>query len=103
MKQYEDGIDWDELAKALNTNRTTYECFRRYQERYNPQHRKFGWDLNDNKKLISLISSQYGNRTSNEIEWDEVRVHFPGRSRSQLYAYLLQSFFSIRFLLIRNV
>lgn len=87
IQKYNNGIDWEEVAESLNTNRMPFHCFRRYQERWNPNHRKFGWTKEDNIKLLKIISN-YKNKTMSDIEWEEVRLNFPGRSKTQIYAYV---------------
>lgn len=85
VKEFYSGIPWEEVALRMGTNRTAFDCFRRYQERYNEQHRKFGWTKEENKKLIQLLGS-YSDKPMGDIEWDGVRQHFPGKSKSQIYA-----------------
>ena len=78
-------IDWDEIAMKMQTNRTAFDCFSRYQERHNEDHRKFGWTDEENKKFIDSLSSM-GNLGIDEIHWSKIRLLFPGRSKSQLYS-----------------
>ena len=82
-KEYENGIDWEDVAMKLNTNRTPFDCFHRYQERFG-DHRKFGWTNEDNTYLLKLIKN-YGDHFS-DVDWEEIRLHFPGRSKAQIYA-----------------
>lgn len=85
MKNKENGIDWEIVAQQMNSNRTAFDCFRRYQERFNAEHRKFGWTQDDNKLLISLISN-YSEKNICDIDWEDIRLNFPGKSKSQIYA-----------------
>lgn len=85
MKKYDNGVNWAEVAASLNSNRTVFDCFRRFQERFNSKLRKFGWSKEDNLKLLKIISN-YSDKTMSEIDWEEVRLSFPGRSKTQIYA-----------------
>lgn len=86
VKKYDNGIDWNEVAKDSN-GRTAYDCFRRYQEKFNIENRKFGWSNEDNVLLLSLIGS-FNAENMSDIYWEEVRRNFPGKSKSQIYAYV---------------
>lgn len=69
----------------MQTGRTPFECFRRYQERFNPRHRKFGWAKEDNAKLTELMAA-FNEKNMGVIDWGEVRRQLPGRSKTQIYA-----------------
>lgn len=86
------GVDWIEVATNMNNGRTPFDCFRRYQEKFNVESRKFGWSNEDNNLLLSLISS-YKTQNISDIYWEEIRQNFPGRSKSQIYAYVLLSIY----------
>jgi hypothetical protein len=76
--------DWDEVARLLGTNRTAFGCFARYQSRFNRTSRHLGWKDEDNLKLIRVIQSRFDSPET--IDWGAVRLHFPGRTRNQIYS-----------------
>ena len=85
VRNGKNSIDWDEIALKMQSNRTAFDCFSRYQERHNEEHRKFGWTDEENKKLIDSLSTM-GNLGIDEIHWPKIRLLFPGRSKTQLYS-----------------
>lgn len=85
-KNADGNINWKEVAANLNANRTLYACFRRFQDRYNRRIRKFGWSEEDNAKFVSLVTKYSDGVTVNYVDWEDIRRHFPGRTKSQLYS-----------------
>ena len=85
VRNGKNSIDWDEIALKLQSNRTAFDCFSRYQERHNEEHRKFGWTDEENKKFIDSLSLM-GDLSMDEIHWSKLRLLFPGRSKTQLYS-----------------
>ena len=81
----EEGIDWEELARQMDSGRTGFECFRRFQKFFNPDHCKQRWPKDDTEKLDNLITSS----ADGNITWrnfDELRLQFPGLDKRQIKA-----------------
>lgn len=84
VKSSEDQVDWVEVANTVKNNRTVFECFRHYQEKYGPMIKKTMWTSEENNKIIPIVE-RYTDQTTREICWAEVRTHFPGRTKDQIY------------------
>ncbi|XP_066591049.1 uncharacterized protein Pbp95 [Prorops nasuta] len=75
--------DWDKIAKQLNTNRSGYQCFVRYNTNRNVLNETSGtWTMEEDEKLLSLIDQL---RIGDFIPWGEVASYMPCRTKHQVY------------------
>ena len=68
------------------TRRGVFDCFQRYQSRYNPHKRKFGWTPKENAQLTQVMAN-YRVDSVELIDWASIRNHFPGRSKTQIFSH----------------
>ena len=87
MVKKEKVVDWVEVANGMSNGRTVFDCFRNYQEKYSPQIRmnRIVWTAEDNAKIMKLVE-RYTDKETNEINWTEIRFHFDGQSKTQIYS-----------------
>ncbi|XP_076655693.1 proximal sequence element A Pbp95 isoform X2 [Halictus rubicundus] len=75
--------NWDRIAAQLNTNRSAYQCFIRYNTiRKLPKVRNFIWKHREDDKLLKLVKIfQIGDF----IPWGEVASWMQNRTKQQVY------------------
>ncbi|XP_031845132.1 proximal sequence element A Pbp95 [Nomia melanderi] len=75
--------NWDNIAEELNTNRSAYQCFIRYNTiRKLPKIRNCIWEHREDDRLLKLVKIfQIGNF----IPWGEVASWMPNRTKQQAY------------------
>ena len=83
------GVQWLQVTSDFNSvmgsNRTVFDCFKRYQSRYS-NHRIMHWNQEDNEKIPKLIADYH--MTKKELfPWRFIRSFFPGRSLSAIYSH----------------
>uniref|UniRef100_A0A7S4HSI4 Uncharacterized protein n=1 Tax=Vannella robusta TaxID=1487602 RepID=A0A7S4HSI4_9EUKA len=75
-KQYKNH-EWEQIAKALGTNRTAFQCFSRYQRSLNTAIVKGKWTPQEDERLKDAIQ-QYGDKN-----WQQVAHYLNGRTGQQ--------------------
>ena len=86
VKDLQHPIDWDNVALELNTQRTAFACFSRYQVHLSTTHRQKGWSDEENERMVELIHA-YQYRDLSDISWRKIKVHLEGRSKVQIYSH----------------
>lgn len=86
VSKYDKGVDWQEVALNMQNGRTTFSCFRRFQQK-NVEGQQLKWTDQENKLLISLVDS-CKTPNINDIQWEEIRKNFPGRTKRQVCGYV---------------
>lgn len=76
--------NWDIIADRLNTNRTGYQCFIRFNTNFrnNMFNRISSWSKEEDQKLTDTINAL---RTGNFIPWGEVAKLMGQRRKQQIY------------------
>ena len=75
-------MNWDRVADELNTGRTGFICFLRYQQKHNRVYSKRKWSEAEDKWLIHLVTTTRINRF---IPWSKVAYHMKNRTKEQCY------------------
>ncbi|XP_046390388.1 snRNA-activating protein complex subunit 4 homolog [Ischnura elegans] len=74
--------DWDKIAKELNTNRSSFQCFVQYQRNLNKNLRKSKWTEEEDIMLKKIIQEC---RVGDYIPWSKVALRMHGRTKVQVY------------------
>ncbi|XP_018403719.1 PREDICTED: uncharacterized protein LOC108780486 [Cyphomyrmex costatus] len=74
--------DWDAIARKLNTNRSAYQCFIRYNTIKKVPLAGQLWTRQEDKHLIKIINAI---KIGDYISWSEVANHFRHRTKQQIY------------------
>ncbi|XP_015430746.1 PREDICTED: uncharacterized protein LOC107187225 [Dufourea novaeangliae] len=75
--------DWDGVAKELNTNRTAYQCFIRYNTtRKFPKATNCVWEKEEDDRLLKLVKIF---KIGNFIPWGEIGSWMKNRTKQQVY------------------
>lgn len=86
-------LNWNQIATQLNTNRTAYQCFERYQRCFNKTIQSSDWTPDEDAELIETVN-RLGPEISGPYKWKYVALQLPGRSNLQCrarYLYTLKS------------
>ncbi|KYQ50072.1 snRNA-activating protein complex subunit 4 [Trachymyrmex zeteki] len=74
--------DWDAIAQKLDTNRSAYQCFIRYNTiKKVPLAGQF-WTRQEDKHLTKVINTI---KIGDYISWSDVANHFRHRTKQQIY------------------
>ncbi|XP_020283341.1 snRNA-activating protein complex subunit 4 isoform X2 [Pseudomyrmex gracilis] len=73
--------DWDTIAKNLNSNRSAYQCFVRYNTIKKVPTGSF-WSKTEDRHLSHIIDTL---KTGDYIPWSEVAFYLPHRTKQQIY------------------
>ncbi|XP_076174886.1 proximal sequence element A Pbp95 isoform X2 [Ptiloglossa arizonensis] len=75
--------NWDKIAKELNTNRTAYQCFIRYNTTKKlPKVRNCIWENGEDERLLKLVDIF---KMGDFIPWGEVASWMQNRTKQQAY------------------
>ncbi|XP_076672332.1 proximal sequence element A Pbp95 [Andrena cerasifolii] len=75
--------NWDKIAERLNTNRTAYQCFIRYNTTKTlPKIRNCVWENEEDKRLLSLVEIF---KIGDFIPWGEMASWMRNRTKQQAY------------------
>ncbi|XP_053980461.1 uncharacterized protein LOC128877302, partial [Hylaeus volcanicus] len=75
--------NWDEIANELNTKRTAYQCFIRYNTTKKlPKIKNCIWEAEEDEKLLKLIDKI---KIGDFIPWGEVASWMQNRTKQQAY------------------
>ncbi|PBC30031.1 snRNA-activating protein complex subunit [Apis cerana cerana] len=75
--------NWDKIAKELNTNRTAYQCFIRYNTTKKlPKIRNCTWENEEDERLLKLIEIF---KVGDFIPWGDVASWMQNRTKQQAY------------------
>ncbi|XP_071446175.1 snRNA-activating protein complex subunit 4-like [Hetaerina americana] len=74
--------NWDQIAKELNTNRSSFQCFVQYQRNLNRNLRKSKWTEEEDNKLRKIIQEC---RVGDYIPWSKVALRMKERTKVQVY------------------
>ncbi|XP_043264880.1 snRNA-activating protein complex subunit 4 homolog [Colletes gigas] len=75
--------NWDGIAKELNTNRTAYQCFIRYNTTKKlPKVRNCIWESKEDERLLKLVDIF---KIGDFIPWGEVASWMQKRTKQQAY------------------
>ena len=75
--------NWDKIAERLNTNRTAYQCFIRYNTTKKlPKIRNCVWESEEDKRLLSLVEIF---KIGDFIPWGEMASWMRDRTKQQAY------------------
>ena len=93
-------IDWDKVARDVRLEayknrfqvRTGFDCFSRYQQRFNKAHRQseegrkgqYFWPKEETQKLMSVVEEHLKETGRRIPDWKNVRTQFPGTTETQL-------------------
>ena len=93
-------IDWNKVARDVRLEayknrfqvRTGFDCFSRYQQRFNKAHRQneegrkgqYFWPKEETQKLMSFVKEHLQETGRRTPDWKEVRAQFPGTTETQL-------------------
>ncbi|XP_031772830.1 snRNA-activating protein complex subunit 4 homolog [Apis florea] len=76
--------NWDKIAKELNTNRTAYQCFIRYNTTKKlPKIRNCTWENEEDERLLKLIEIF---KVGDFIPWGDVASWMQNRTKQQAYS-----------------
>lgn len=75
--------NWDEVAKRLDTSRSGYQCFIRFNTNFkNNMMKNIYWSKEEDQKLTDIVNRL---RTGNFIPWGEVAKLMGNRRKQQIY------------------
>ncbi|XP_064649667.1 uncharacterized protein LOC135501466 [Lineus longissimus] len=81
--EVKNAVNWEEIAGALGTGRTAFQCIQRYQQRLNPNHCNHErWSPEENEQLLELvkITEKLEGSVTN---WAQIALAFDGRMERQ--------------------
>lgn len=73
--------DWDTIAKNLDSNRSAYQCFVRYNT-IKKVPTGSSWSKTEDRHLAHIIDTL---KTGDYIPWSEVAFYLPHRTKQQIY------------------
>ncbi|KYN43555.1 snRNA-activating protein complex subunit 4 [Trachymyrmex septentrionalis] len=74
--------DWDAIAQKLDTNRSAYQCFIRYNTIKKVPLAGQPWTRQEDKHLTKIINTI---KIGDYISWSDVANHFRHRTKQQIY------------------
>ncbi|KYN16357.1 snRNA-activating protein complex subunit 4 [Trachymyrmex cornetzi] len=74
--------DWDAIAQKLDTNRSAYQCFIRYNTIKKVPLAGQPWTRQEDKHLTKIINAI---KIGDYISWSDVANHFRHRTKQQIY------------------
>ncbi|KAK4474022.1 hypothetical protein MN116_003336 [Schistosoma mekongi] len=75
---------WEEISKALNTNRTAFTCFQRWQTVLNPNFRLYRpWTTSEDTALMDILKNLLKFSSPGLMDWDVVSAYHPTRSANE--------------------
>ncbi|TNN11811.1 Myb-like protein isoform 2 [Schistosoma japonicum] len=75
---------WEEISKVLNTNRTAFTCFQRWQTVLNPNFRMYRpWTTSEDTALMDILKNLLKFSSPGLMEWDVVSAYHPTRSANE--------------------
>lgn len=76
------GKHWDTIAAELNTGRTGFLCFMRYQQKNSHAGAKLKWSRAEDDRLKQLVERC---RINSYVPWSKISYHMNKRTKEQCY------------------
>ncbi|CAH8292692.1 unnamed protein product, partial [Schistosoma turkestanicum] len=84
VKEFGEHGRWEEICKALNTNRTAFVCFQRWQTVLNPNFRlNRPWSTSEDIALIDILKNLLQFYSPGLMDWDVVSAYHSTRSANE--------------------
>ncbi|VDQ02349.1 unnamed protein product [Trichobilharzia regenti] len=84
VKEYGEYGRWDEICKALNTNRTPFACIQRWQTVLNPNFTLYrSWSTSEDTALMDILKNLLNSYPPGIMDWDIVSAYHPTRSTNE--------------------
>ncbi|CAH8457249.1 unnamed protein product [Heterobilharzia americana] len=84
VREFGESGRWEEICKALNTNRTVLACFQRWQTVLNPNFIMYRpWSTTEDTALMDILKNLLKVYSPGLMDWDIVSAYHPTRSRSE--------------------